>query len=172
MINVVNSRWKMPIGYFFVAGLSGLELSNLTRMAIEKLNSTGIIVMNVVCDNPTNNWSMLNHLGANLYSSDPRVCLGIKNNLQVPIFTILDVCHLIKLVRNCFGDYKNLYTADNSRISWAYLVDLNDLQTTEGLHLANKLTSKHIDFKSNKMKTCLAVQTLSKSVAKGYVNET
>jgi hypothetical protein len=166
MVNCVNMNWKIPIGHFFVAGLSGSELANLTKMAIENLNSTGITVLNVVCDNPSNNWSMLNHLGANLYSSDPEVALDIRNNLQIPVFAVLDACHLIKLVRNCFGDYKVLYNGKGEKISWEYIEELHNLQTLEGLHLANKLRDAHIDFKSDRMKTSLAVQTLSKSVAK------
>ena len=42
---------------------------------------------------------------------------------------------------------------------------LQELQESEGLHLANKLRSNHINWKPQKMKVNLAAQALSSSVA-------
>ena len=39
------------------------------------------------------------------------------------------------------------------------------MQKREGLHLANKLRSKHVEWQNQKMKVCIAAQTLSLSVA-------
>ena len=86
--------------------------------------------------------------------------------LGTPLLVVLDVCHLLKLVRNCWGDFKTLVDGEGNAIRWTLIENLNDLQASSGLHLANKLRSQHIDWRSNKMKTCLAAQTLSKSVAK------
>jgi hypothetical protein len=46
-----------------------------------------------------------------------------------------------------------------------FLVELHKLQEKMGLHLANKLSSTHINWKQQPMKVKLAVQTLSRSVA-------
>ena len=50
-------------------------------------------------------------------------------------------------------------------INWCFIDKMNTLQETEGLHLANRLSSKHVDFEGQKMKVSLAAQTLSSSVA-------
>ena len=134
-------------------------------MAIEKLNSIGVVVVSVTSDNPSSNWSMFNQLGARLHDKTPKVSLNVKNIMDIPVFVTLDACHLIKLVRNSIGDYISFVNADEEEINWTYIVKLCELQNENGLHLASKLRNQHIDFSSDKMKTKLAVQTLSKSTA-------
>ena len=143
------------------------------KCIVSCLNETGIVIVNITCDNPVSNWSMFNNLGAKLYQPEPKVTLDVKNILGIPIFAILDVCHLLKLLRNSWGDYKVLIDGNGNAACWNYVERLHDLQTSSGLHLANRLRSQHIDFKSNKMDTSLAAQTLSKSVAKsiGYCDK-
>ena len=58
---------------------------------------------------------MFEELGANLYKPEPKVTLDEVNILHVPIFVTLDACHLLKLARNCFGDFK-VITNDNFNI--------------------------------------------------------
>ena len=72
---------------------------------------------------------------------------------------------MIKLVRNTWSDWKVLRDKDGNTIEWNFIVRLPDLQEKEGLRLANKLRSTHIDWKSQKMKVHLAAQTLSSSFA-------
>lgn len=50
------------------------------------------------------------------------------------------------------------------RIEWVHIINLHKLQQKEGLKAANKLTSKHIYYKNNRMNVKLAIQTLSESV--------
>ena len=50
-------------------------------------------------------------------------------------------------------------------MDWKYVVELNKLQENEGLHLANKLRTSHIQFFKQKMKVKLATHTMSQSVA-------
>ncbi|KAL1252213.1 hypothetical protein QQF64_020009 [Cirrhinus molitorella] len=47
-------------------------------------------------------------------------------------------------------------------ISWSYIVELNNVQTKDALHAANKITNKHVNFDGQKVS--LAAQTLSHSV--------
>lgn len=54
-------------------------------------------------------------------------------------------------------------------IQWHFIEQLHELQTSEGLRAANKLTQAHIDFCRQKMKVKLAAQTLSSSVAKALL---
>ena len=72
---------------------------------------------------------------------------------------------MIKLVRNTWSDWKVLRDKDGNTIEWKFIVRLQELQEKEGLRLANKLRSAHIDWKPQKMKANLAAQTLRSSVA-------
>ena len=81
---------------------------------------------------------------------------------------IFDVCHMLKLVRNMFGDMGTLQVDEKGvtqPICWKYIDALNDVQENLGLSMANKLAKKHLLWVKNKMKVKLAAQTLSASVA-------
>ncbi len=54
---------------------------------------------------------------------------------------------------------------DGNTIDWKFIEELHKLQETEGLRLAYKLRSAHIDWKPQKRKVNVATQTLSSSVA-------
>lgn len=77
----------------------------------------------------------------------------------------LDPCHVIKLVRNQLQFNKEFLDINDEIIKWDYLSELNKLQNSEGLHLANKLTRKHIEYLNQIMKVKLATQLLSRSVS-------
>ena len=49
-------------------------------------------------------------------------------------------------------------------VRWRDIVRLQELQEKEGLHAANKLTTRHVNFQKQKMNVRLAAQTLSASV--------
>ena len=72
---------------------------------------------------------------------------------------------MIKLVRNTISDWKIFKDKDGNTIKWEFLEELYKLQESEGLHLANKLRTSHINWKPQKMKVNLAAQALSSSVA-------
>ena len=108
---------------------------------------------------------MLKLLGARLSADNmqeyfPHPC---DSNEKIHIF--LDACHMIKLVRNTISEWKVLKDKDGNIIEWKFLEELHKLQESEGLRLANKLRSAHIDWKLQKMKVNLAAQTVSSSVA-------
>ena len=72
---------------------------------MQYLNETGVRVTNVTCDNAASNITALTLLGAKLSKlKELKVTLNLENTLQVPIFVILDTCHLMKLVRGTFHD--------------------------------------------------------------------
>lgn len=85
---------------------------------------------------------------------------------EQPIYVFLDPCHMVKLVRNTLESKKVFQDNNGGLIKWQYFVELNTMQENEKFHLANKLTTRHIDFKNQVMKVKLAVQLLSASVAK------
>ena len=141
------------------------ELASLAETCIDKINETGAVLMSLTCDNPSSNWSMLNHLGANISYKALKVSLDKKNVLGIPVFVTLDACHLIKLVRNAFGTLKVIKDMNGDTINWCYIEELLKLQEQEGLHLCNKLRRAHVEWESNKMSTKLSLQLFSISVA-------
>ena len=48
---------------------------------------------------------------------------------------ILDVCHVLKLLRNAFADGGILKTGDGQTISWKYIEELTKLQEEQELRL-------------------------------------
>ena len=72
---------------------------------------------------------------------------------------------MMKLVRNTMSEWKVLKDKNGNSIEWKCIEELHELQECEDLRLANKLRAAHIDYKPQKMKVNLAVQTLSSSVA-------
>jgi hypothetical protein len=58
-----------------------------------------------------------------------------------------------------------LYDSNDRCIKWDHIVRLCQLQKREGLTLANKLGSRHIQYQRHKMNVKVASQTLSSSVA-------
>ena len=161
----VNSSWKVPCGYFLIKGLTGEEKANLTKECITKLHDVGVKVVSFTCDGPSSHQSMLTTLGVHLSSDNLQSYFVHPCDPKAKIYIFLDACHMIKLVRNTFSDYKVLKDKGGNTIKWQFMEELNKLQESEGLHLANKLRAAHIDWKPQKMKVNLAAQTLSSSVA-------
>ena len=99
------------------------------------------------------------------------ICDGMKTSFVNPsipsqnVYALLDVCHMLKLVRNCFATCELLKNRDGGIIKWLYIDQLQKLQHDEGLHLANKLRKAKLQWQSQKKKVNLATPTLSSSVA-------
>ena len=165
MVVSQNSSWKVPCGYFFVDGLSGKERANLVRVCIQRLHDVGVRVTSLTCDGPSCHICMLRELGLNLDLSNMVTYFIHPQDPNLRVYVFLDICHMLKLVRNTFGEWGILVSRDGEKIHWQYLVELHNLQDTEGLRLANKLKKTHINWKQQKMKVNLAAQSLSSSVA-------
>ena len=165
MAVAVNSSWKVPCGYFLVAGMTGEEKANLTKECIAKLHEVGVKVVSFTCDGPTCHQSMLKHLGAQLLPDSIQAYFPHPCDIGAKIYVFLDACHMLKLVRNTMSDWYVLKDNDGKEIKWQYLIELEKLQEAEGFRLANKLRSAHIKWKPQKMKVNLAAQALSSSVA-------
>ncbi|KAL1510058.1 hypothetical protein ABEB36_004713 [Hypothenemus hampei] len=166
----MNDHWKIPIGYFLNRGLSGGERANLVTQAFRLLHESNVKIYSVTFDGAASNLSTFTNLGANFdcYS------VNFKPYFRNPVtgetcYVFLDLCHMIKLIRNTLGDKNVLKDQYNNVINWKYISDLHELQSKEGLRLGNKLTSKHILFNNNRMNVRLAMQVLSESVYKSFV---
>ena len=66
MVVGINESWKVPVGYFFIDGLSGKERANLKKVCLKKLHDVGIDVISLICDGPSYHFAMLQAPGAQL----------------------------------------------------------------------------------------------------------
>lgn len=119
--------------------------------------------MALICDGPNCNRVMLTELGASLDPSTSRPFFHSPSGKKV--YVMLDVAHMIKLVRNTFANQRSFIDREGDVVKWVYLEELEALQQTEGLRLGNKITRAHIYFQRQKMTVRLATQLLSSSVA-------
>ena len=59
MVVCINKSWKVPLGYFFIDGLTGQERANLVRIAMERLSQVGAKAVSLTCDGPSCHFLML-----------------------------------------------------------------------------------------------------------------
>ncbi|KAE8753116.1 hypothetical protein FOCC_FOCC000039 [Frankliniella occidentalis] len=176
---------KIPVGYFVHDGLNADQLATLARQCMIDLYSVGVVVRAIVADGLSANRRMAKLLGADINPvsvaklKPGRAAVGSRvtenknfkpffkhpsdSNIRVHYF--MDICHMIKLVRNALGNRKTLKNRNGETICWNYITKLHNLQLQQGLKFCNKLSSRHIEWDKNKQKVCYATQTLSKSVA-------
>ncbi|XP_016657068.1 uncharacterized protein LOC107882742 [Acyrthosiphon pisum] len=154
MLVALNSNWLF-------SAKSGSEKANLINIALVIVYDTGVLVKTLTFDVAASNISMATSLGAKLYPPDMKTFFS-----HPKIFIFLDPCHMLKLCRKTFGDWKTLYDKDGREIKWELLKQIIDLQESAQLHLATKIRPRHINYYKEKMKVKLAAQTLSESVAK------
>ena len=165
MVVSVNGSWKVPCAYFFVDGLSGIERANLVRVCIKKLYDAGVSIISLICDGPSCHFSMMSALGASLDPLNMQAFFTHPLKPEIKVYVLLDVCHMLKLVRNTLGEGGILVDKNGCTISWQYITELHKLQENEGLRLGNKVRTAHIQWRQQKMKVNLAAQTFSSSVA-------
>lgn len=171
LLVALNGHWKIPVGYFFVDGLQGQEKANLVCNLLKFLQEAEVIVTSFTFDGAPANLRMAEVLGANL--KDPQSLVPYFHHpvTNEKIFIFLDLCHMLKLWRNCLGDsnIQHLEDYEGNMIHWRYFKNLVELQNVEGLHAATKIRNRHINFFSEKQKVKLAAQTFSNSVADALV---
>ncbi|KAI5634401.1 transposase protein domain-containing protein [Phthorimaea operculella] len=161
----LDECWKLPVAYFFVKSLQAQTRANLMTTCLSKCHDSGVDVAAVTFDGCASNLGAASILGCdfstpeNLKTTFPHPLSG----KDVAVF--LDPCHMIKLVRNTFESKRIIFGPDDKPIRWQLIVNLNNLQKSEGLNFANKLTNRHIAFRNEVMKVKLATQLLSRSIA-------
>ena len=65
----INKSWKVPLGCFFIDGLTGQGRANLVRIAIERLSQVGAKVVSLTCDGPQ--WWILGEANEAVASGPP-----------------------------------------------------------------------------------------------------
>lgn len=111
----INASWKIPVGYFFVSGLTGEQLSGLVKQCLSLLHDSGINVASLTCDGTSANIAMANSLGCAINHNSMVSYFPHPINNK-PIYFFLDPCHMLKLVRNALGDCRVLTDSDGNEI--------------------------------------------------------
>ena len=128
MVVSVTESWKVPIAYFLVDGVSGKERANIIEECLRRLHDTGVTTLSLTCDGPPCNLTMLRELGANLNIEDMDSSFPNPADPSQEVHAFLDVCHMVKLIRNAFGTGLIFKTANGDTIRWQYLHNLVELQ--------------------------------------------
>ena len=160
----LQGQWKVPVAYFLVNGISAEVQSQLVLSVISSLYEAKVNVVALVMDGLNANQKMANVMGCSLAVDDMRSSFPHPSDSSRLVHVFFDACHLLKNVRGALHALQEIVSSVGTA-KWKHIVLLQELQASEGLHAANKLTIKHIRFQKQKMKVKLAAQTLSASVA-------
>ena len=120
---------------------------------IGALYEINVRTFSLVCDGPAVHRKMLDCLGGDLKSESgtfPNPC-----EASLPVYGLLDVVHMLKLVRNSLSNYEKLIDSNGDLIEWRFIENLHKIQQEEGFRVANKLRKKHIKWQDMKMKVQL-----------------
>lgn len=165
MLVAINDSWKLPLAYFFIDSLKADMKANLIKIALEKCEKIGIQIRSVTFDGCKTNIATMKKLGCEIDNAENLITNFKHPCADYNVVVFLDACHMV-LMRNTFESKKILHTTDQKQIKWQFIAKLHNLQEENSLHIANKLSHRHIHFKNQIMNVKLATQLLSRSVSK------
>lgn len=166
LLVAINASWKLPLGYFPIDGCKSEQKFIITKFCIEKIFKVGVDLVGVTFDGCPANISMAKLFGCE-FNGQNASTFKLKDGpyKDKTLIITLDPCHAIKLVRNAFAKKRIIIDENGEEINWKFLERLVELQEAEELHLGNKLSKAHTEFKNQIMKVRLATQLMSDSVA-------
>lgn len=160
---VVGKNFKIPVAYYFLAGLNSYCAAALTQLVIESIHNTGAKVISLTQDGPRENIKMAEILGADFKNDKPYFANPTDPSGKIYVF--FDAAHMIKLLRGCLKHHQ-LYHNGKS-MHWHFIERLYEMQEERNFNLGNKLTAMHLNFHTKPMDVRLACQTMSLSTANG-----
>lgn len=163
LLNGINIPFNLPIAYYFIAELEGIDKVILKTSIMEKLAQTGIKLITSTFDGHPTNIVCCEILGSSFDLKNFRPQFKNPSNDSM-VYPFLDTPHMLKLIRNHLADKKTFYDRLGRAISWRYFEALVDLKEKDDF-VTHKMTKNHIHFKKNVMKVSLATETFSSSVA-------
>lgn len=164
LLNGISIPFNMPIAYYFVTSLEGIDKVILLTTIIKMLTDIGVIILNSTFDGATSNITACEILGCS-YDLDNFHPYFKNPDNDSRIFTFFDPPHMMKLIRNYIGNGNIIYDRLGRAIDWKYFKLLVAIRDKE-YFITHKMTRAHLDYqKKNGMKVLLATQTLSSSVA-------
>jgi len=179
-VPIIGEKWKIPLGYFLIDSFDGEARASLVNICLTLLHNVGAQAKVLTFDGTYTNYTMCKTLGAEL-NYGARVLKtkkgkkGKKEEGFIPyfkhpctkknVYAYPDPCHMLKNVRNTFGEVSPLYDNNVGEIDFKYIRKLDDLQTNLKLNFGNKISKCHTVYKNKKMKVKLAGQVLSRRVS-------
>jgi hypothetical protein len=160
MVRGLVDKWKQPVGSFLTSGtMSSIVLKSMLLTCIDKVQETGLIVKAVICDQGSNNRSMISKLGVSVKQPN-----FLHNGRIIHVF--YDPPHLLKNIRNNLK--KSGFTVEDNNITWKYVEQFYAIDSSLPIRMAPRLSYKHVSLPPfTAMKVSLAAQVLSHSVAAG-----
>ena len=118
----LKGSWRHPVAYFLTDHVSGETLAQLTTAVLAALSDAGLRVRALIADGLNANLTMFGFLGADVKQIDhpPFKNYFLHPSTKEKVFIMLDVAHMLKLLRNLLGEAGTLYL-DNEEISWNYI---------------------------------------------------
>lgn len=164
MLNGINSKFNLPLAFYFINTLNTSEKASLIIEIIEILTRIGVKIVVISFDGLSTNTATCNLLGACLSQGQNFKPFILNPVNQTKIRIILDPPHMLKLIRNCIGSM-DLYDNSGGKIQFKYFETLSQLREQKDI-VTHRITKEHIAWDRNKMKVALATQLLSSSAAK------
>ncbi|XP_035824336.1 uncharacterized protein LOC101846722 isoform X1 [Aplysia californica] len=132
MVRGLSTNWKQPIPDVLSRGPTK---SAILQSVIHNIKQIGLTPKIVICDQGTNNRSIMKRLGVT--TAQPFFHLeGLK------IFAMFDPPHLIKNIRNNLK--RNRFLFNDRIVSWQFFDKFYDMDSTLPICMAPKLTKRHI----------------------------
>ena len=118
----LNKQWKIPLGFFPIVSLLAIQKKNLIVHCIENCLETGATVIGITFDGTATNITTAKLLGCDLFDVSPTNIPTFKLEESTDDICIFpDPCHMIKLIRNTFGEFKEFTDRNGDKVSWKYL---------------------------------------------------
>ena len=124
MVVPLNNGWKIPVGYFLINGMSAEERANLVKQCPCKLSEIGVQVSSltsVTHDGPSCHFTILMSLGANLKVSELEPSFPHPSKPSHRVSVLLDVCHMLKLLRNTLAAKGVLVNGSGKEVIWSVI---------------------------------------------------
>ncbi|XP_053107763.1 DNA transposase THAP9 [Hemicordylus capensis] len=117
--------WRVPLGYFFVSGVTGHLLAQLLRQAVNKLSNIGITVLSVT--STAHDVATAKALGMQIKPGNIKCTFQHPPGSSRQIVYFFDACHALKLIRNTFQFCRRIEFAGHTA-EWHHIVELAALQ--------------------------------------------
>lgn len=160
MAEGLNSKWTLPVAYFFVSKTCPSQmLKLLIKDVVKALFGIGFNVLGTVSDQGPTNRGAISELRQESGGDD--ILYSVDDHRLVHVW---DMPHILKNVRNNLLT-SNLEFDDGKVAKWRHLIEFFKLD--ESMYQTSTLTYKHLNPQGrDKMRVPYAAQGLSSSVSK------
>ena len=131
-----------PVAYFLQNKCSAAIQAQLIRDCICLPYDEGLLVHALIVNGTYINQDIGKKLGCSFTVNNFQTWFAHPAKVTEKIHLIFDACHMLKLMWNLLVDYKDITFMENGqayKVSWKYIVDLNDVQESTGFKLATNL---------------------------------